>query len=95
MITSSISYHLSTLPKANHAQKSVIVVYKEVTNQSTIAEAENDVTGQSRLAGGKITQRYTAAQLGLAAELPDSCIQTLSVHPYVDYVEDDSDVTAC
>ncbi|KAK3818287.1 MAG: hypothetical protein JOS17DRAFT_670129, partial [Linnemannia elongata] len=44
--------------------------------------------------GGKITQRYTSALLGFAAELPDNSFQALSAHPQLDYIEADGPVSA-
>ena len=59
------------------------------TNPST-----NQQTNKPQQTGGKITQRYTSALLGFAAELPDNSFQTLSTHPKLDYIEADGPVSA-
>ncbi|KAG9325626.1 hypothetical protein KVV02_000651 [Mortierella alpina] len=68
----------------------VIVVFKSNTPDSEIDSAIEEV--QSK--GGKITQRYESALLGFAAELPDNSVQALTIHPSVDYLEPDGEVTA-
>ncbi|KAG0367189.1 hypothetical protein BC939DRAFT_450857 [Gamsiella multidivaricata] len=72
-----------------HGVNKVIVAFKENTPASEIDTAVKDVESK----GGKITQRYTTALLGFAAEVPDASIQILSVHPHVDYIEPDGEVT--
>ncbi len=44
--------------------------------------------------GGKVTHRYESALLGFAAELPDSSVSAMTLHPHVHYVEPDGEVTA-
>ncbi|KAG0364536.1 hypothetical protein BC939DRAFT_524876 [Gamsiella multidivaricata] len=68
----------------------VMVIFKSGTSAEDIKAAEDDVLSQ----GGKITQRYTTALLGFAAELPDNTLQALTVHPQLDYIEPDGIVTA-
>ncbi|KAF9561466.1 hypothetical protein EC968_005754 [Mortierella alpina] len=89
----NVAHSLAT-PAKNDTQASggnkVIVVFKENTPASEIENAINDVKSQ----GGTITHRYESALLGFAAELPDSSVQTLTVHPHVSYVEPDGVVTA-
>ncbi|KAG0211445.1 hypothetical protein BGX28_007937 [Mortierella sp. GBA30] len=83
----------STVPKpavsAQGGVNKVIVVFKDGTPLSEIENAVNDVQAQ----GGKITHRYESALLGFSAEIPDSSVQTLNVHPHVDYVEADGEVS--
>ncbi|KAG0299142.1 hypothetical protein BGZ98_010304 [Dissophora globulifera] len=83
----------STIPKPSAASKDginkVIVVFKAGTPTSEIDNAVKDVEDK----GGKITQRYTSALLGFAADVPDVGVQSLTVHPHVDYVEPDGEVS--
>ncbi|KAI1314760.1 hypothetical protein EDD11_001729 [Mortierella claussenii] len=85
----------STIPSKasdlhNNGVNKVIVVFKDGTPQEEITKAENNILAQ----GGKVTQRYSAALLGFAAEVPDNSFQSLVSHPQVDYVEPDGEVTA-
>ncbi|KAG0286936.1 hypothetical protein BGZ96_009065 [Linnemannia gamsii] len=83
----------STIPSKGQnaaASNKVIVVFKPNTDQADITKAENDIIAQ----GGKITQRYTSAILGFAAELGDNSIQALTVHPQLNYIEPDGPVSA-
>ncbi|KAF9190568.1 hypothetical protein BGZ51_008419 [Haplosporangium sp. Z 767] len=68
----------------------VIVVFKSDAQPSDIDAAIKNVESQ----GGKIGHRYTAL-LGFSAEMPDNCVQSLTVHPQVDYVEPDGEVSIC
>ncbi|KAG0316591.1 hypothetical protein BGZ99_006811 [Dissophora globulifera] len=68
---------------------SVMVVFKAGTPDSEIENAIRDVKSQ----GGTITQRYTSALLGFAANVPDVGVQSLTAHPHVDYVEPDGEVS--
>ncbi|KAG0042490.1 hypothetical protein BGZ83_000398 [Gryganskiella cystojenkinii] len=84
----------STIPSkaglsAPEGKNKVIVVFKSHTPAAEIEAAIKDCEAQ----GGKITQRYTSALLGFAAEVPDGNLQTLTVHPHVDYVEPDGEVS--
>ncbi|GJJ71422.1 hypothetical protein EMPS_03772 [Entomortierella parvispora] len=74
----------------NNAMNQVIVVFKANTPKNEIEAAEKDITSQ----GGEITQRYTTALLGFAAKVPDNAFQSLTLHPQVDYVEADGEVSA-
>ncbi|KAG0075821.1 hypothetical protein BGZ90_009458 [Linnemannia elongata] len=84
----------STIPQkgaqAAGAHSNVIVVFKKGTDQTEITKAENEIITK----GGKITQRYTSALLGFAAELPDNSLQTLSTNPHLNYIEADGPVSA-
>ncbi|OAQ25022.1 hypothetical protein K457DRAFT_100091 [Linnemannia elongata AG-77] len=84
----------STIPKkgaqAAGARSNVIVVFKQGTPQPEITKAEDDIIAQ----GGKITQRYTSALLGFAAELPDNSVQALTTNPHLNYIEPDGEVSA-
>ncbi|KAF9925097.1 hypothetical protein FBU30_005090 [Linnemannia zychae] len=80
----------STIPQKGLASNKVIVVFKAGTSQEDITKAENDIIAQ----GGHITNRYTSALLGFAAELPDNSIQTLAAHPQLNYIEPDGHVSA-
>ncbi|KAG0271911.1 hypothetical protein BGZ95_000216 [Linnemannia exigua] len=91
----SLAQHPGQAPQKGGAQaqvasNKVIVVFKTGTAQEEITKAENDIIAQ----GGTITQRYTSALLGFAAALPDNSIQALSVHPQVNYIEPDGEVSA-
>ncbi|KAF9939381.1 hypothetical protein BGZ67_009606 [Mortierella alpina] len=90
----SVAHSLATPAKSSDIKTSgvskVIVVFKDNTPASEIANAISEVESQ----GGKITHRYESALLGFAAELPDSSVQTMSVHPHVSYVEADGVVSA-
>ncbi|KAF9956494.1 hypothetical protein BGZ70_009855 [Mortierella alpina] len=88
------AHSLATPAKSDEAKASgvnkVIVVFKDNTPASEIANAASEIESQ----GGKITHRYETALLGFAAEMPDSAVQTMSVHPHVSYVEADGQVSA-
>ncbi|CAO3571105.1 unnamed protein product [Mortierella alpina] len=90
----STAHSLATPAKNNVAQASggnkVIVVFKDNTPASEIANAITDIESQ----GGKITHKYESALLGFAAEMPDSSVQVMTVHPHVSYVEADGEVSA-
>ncbi|KAI1318383.1 hypothetical protein EDD11_006721 [Mortierella claussenii] len=77
------------VPDTASASNKVIVVFKAETPASEIDTAVKDIEAN----GGHITQRYASALLGFAAEVPDVGIQTLSVHPHVDYIEPDGEVS--
>ncbi|KAF9390770.1 hypothetical protein CPB97_008459 [Podila verticillata] len=80
----------STAPSgASASSNKVIVVFKAGTPAEEIEAAVKDCESK----GGKITHRYNAALLGFAAEMPDTAVQTLTVHPHVDYVEPDGPVS--
>ncbi|KAF9321113.1 hypothetical protein BG003_003610 [Podila horticola] len=80
----------STIPPASATSSNkVIVVFKAETPASEIEAAVKDCESK----GGKITHRYNAALLGFSAEMPDNAVQTLTVHPHVDYVEPDGPVS--
>ncbi|KAF9355988.1 hypothetical protein BGX34_010165 [Mortierella sp. NVP85] len=69
-----------------------IVVFKEDTLPETIDKAIRHVESS----GGKVTQRYTDAILGFAAEFPEASASVLSVlaeNSQLDYIEDDGTVT--
>ncbi|GJJ71673.1 hypothetical protein EMPS_04023 [Entomortierella parvispora] len=78
----------TALASANGVNK-VIVVFKAQTPLSEIEGAIKDVESK----GGKVTQKYTSALLGFVCEIPDNAVQTLTVHPRVDYVEPDGEVS--
>ncbi|KAF9084003.1 hypothetical protein BGX23_010923 [Mortierella sp. AD031] len=74
---------------ANQFKNKVIVVFKAGTPASEIEDAVKNVEAQ----GGIVTHRYNSALLGFAAEIPDNHLQALTVHPKVDYVEPDGEVS--
>ncbi|KAF9113076.1 hypothetical protein BGX27_002281 [Mortierella sp. AM989] len=80
----------NTAPLHANGVNKVIVVFKSGTSKEEIKAAEDDILSS----GGKITQRYTSALLGFAAEVPDNHVQSLTANKKVDYVEADGEVTA-
>ncbi|KAK3816582.1 MAG: hypothetical protein J3Q66DRAFT_440975 [Benniella sp.] len=70
--------------------KSYIVVFKESTAAHIIEKAEKDVLDL----GGKIVQRYNTVFKGFAALIPTPIIQALSTNPDIDYIEEDSEMSA-
>ncbi|KAG0239440.1 hypothetical protein B0O80DRAFT_79515 [Mortierella sp. GBAus27b] len=70
--------------------KSYIVVFKESTEARVIEKAEKDILDL----GGKIVQRYNSVFKGFAALMPSPLIQALSTNPFIDYIEEDTPVTA-
>ncbi|KAG0227631.1 hypothetical protein BGW42_002804 [Actinomortierella wolfii] len=70
----------------------VIVVFKDGTPNEEIEKAIKDVEAQGKC--GKIGHRYDSALLGFSAELPDDSVQSLTLHPQLEYIEPDGEVTA-
>ncbi|KAG0363718.1 hypothetical protein BG005_008088 [Podila minutissima] len=81
----------STVPSgaSGASNNKVIVVFKAGTPASDFEAAVKDCESK----GGKVTHRYSSALLGFSAEMPDAAVQTLAVHPHVDYVEADGTVS--
>ncbi|KAG0048046.1 hypothetical protein BGZ83_006953 [Gryganskiella cystojenkinii] len=70
--------------------KSYIVVFKDTAAAHVIEKAEKDILDL----GGTIGQRYTTALKGFSAWMPGHLYMALSTNPFIDYIEEDGEVTA-
>ncbi|GJJ74310.1 hypothetical protein EMPS_06668 [Entomortierella parvispora] len=70
--------------------RSYIVVFKETTAAHIIEKAEKDIVEL----GGKIGQRYNTVLKGFSAWMPGHIYTALSTNPFIDYIEEDGEVTA-
>ncbi|KAG0298063.1 hypothetical protein BGZ98_000332 [Dissophora globulifera] len=70
--------------------KSYIVVFKPTAATHIIEKAERDIMEL----GGKIGQRYSSVLKGFSAWIPSPVLQALSTNPFIDYIEEDGEVTA-
>ncbi|KAF9111621.1 hypothetical protein BGX27_004673 [Mortierella sp. AM989] len=68
--------------------KSYIVVFKESAALQAIEKVEHEILNF----GGKIGQRYTTVMKGFSAWIPAPVLVALSANPFIDYIEEDSDV---
>ncbi|KAF9097692.1 hypothetical protein BGX29_007976 [Mortierella sp. GBA35] len=77
-------------PIQTQKTKSYIVVFKD----SAVLQVMDNVEKEILAFGGKIGQRYNAALKGFSAWIPGPVVAALSTNPFIDYIEEDSEVTA-
>ncbi|KAK3841257.1 MAG: hypothetical protein J3R72DRAFT_445746 [Linnemannia gamsii] len=70
--------------------KSYIVVFKDSAALQVMENVEKEILAF----GGKIGLRYSAALKGFSAWIPGPIVTALSTNPFIDYIEEDSQVTA-
>ncbi|KAF9975100.1 hypothetical protein BGZ73_001361 [Actinomortierella ambigua] len=84
-----VGNHKPLVAPAPAGVKSYIVVFKESAAAHVIEAAIRDIESF----GGKIGQRYSSALKGFAAKIPSGIISALSTNPFIDYIEEDGEVT--
>ncbi|KAF9323009.1 hypothetical protein BGZ91_003894 [Linnemannia elongata] len=77
-------------PAQTQETKSYIVVFKDTAVLQVMENVEKEILAF----GGKIGQRYSAALKGFSAWIPGPIVTALSTNPFIDYIEEDSEVTA-
>ncbi|KAF9126536.1 hypothetical protein BGW39_006556 [Mortierella sp. 14UC] len=76
-------------PPQTQGTKSYIVVFKDTAVLQVMENVEKEILAF----GGKIGQRYSAALKGFSAWIPGPIVAALSTNPFIDYIEEDSEVT--
>ncbi|KAG9062696.1 hypothetical protein KI688_005002 [Linnemannia hyalina] len=77
-------------PAQTQGTKSYIVVFKDTAAAHVMENVEKEILAF----GGKIGLRYSAALKGFSAWIPGPIVTALSTNPFIDYIEEDSEVTA-
>ncbi|KAF9138491.1 hypothetical protein BGX30_009093 [Mortierella sp. GBA39] len=77
-------------PAQTQGTKSYIVVFKDTAAAHVMENVEKEILAF----GGKIGLRYSAALKGFSAWIPGPIVTALSTNPFIDYIEEDSEVAA-
>ncbi|KAF9537711.1 hypothetical protein EC957_007793 [Mortierella hygrophila] len=77
-------------PAQTQGTKSYIVVFKDTAAAHVMENVEKEILAF----GGKIGLRYSAALKGFSAWIPGPIATALSTNPFIDYIEEDNEVTA-
>ncbi|KAF9922025.1 hypothetical protein FBU30_007910 [Linnemannia zychae] len=76
-------------PSQTQGIKSYIVVFKDSAALQVMESVEREILAF----GGKIGQRYSEVLKGFSAWIPGPIVTALSTNPFIDYIEEDGEVT--